>query len=102
LNSLLFLKAFRPGTIYQGSYEDLHYVILTDASGANRVYERPEGVIFLHWDQSTRAEDSTGKIWLLSEAHLTSEDGSVQKRLNTHRAFWFGWQAAFPETKLIM
>jgi hypothetical protein len=76
------------------------FVVLTDASGANRVYET-NGVRFTAWDGATRAFDTGGDGWAVSESALTHSDGRRLERLTAHRAFWFGWQAQFPETRLV-
>jgi Protein of unknown function (DUF3179) len=75
-------------------------VVLTDASGANRVYESKE-INFVSWDKTKTALDSTGKAWKVEEAQMTGPKGEILKRVPAHRAFWFGWYAAFPDTKLI-
>lgn len=75
-------------------------VVLTDVSGANRVYELKEQT-FTSWDKSKVALDSTGKSWKVEEAQMTGPKGETLKRVSAHRAFWFGWYAAFPDTKLI-
>jgi len=75
-------------------------VVITDESGANRVYD-PEDVEFASYDGYAGLEDTNGKGWKLGEAALRSEDGRVLKRLPYHRAFWFGWHATFPETRLV-
>ena len=48
------------------------------------------------------ALDSEGMTWTLTEAALTADDGRVMHRVPAHRAFWFGWVAAFPTTRLVM
>ena len=78
----------------------LNMVILTDASGANRVYESKE-INFVSWDKTKTALDSAGKPWKVEEAQMTGPKGEILKRVSAHRAFWFGWYAAFPDTKLI-
>ena len=90
--------ASRP--VYQGRIGAIEFVVLTDASGANRVYES-QGTSFTHWDQLALARDSGGTHWKVDEAALTSSTGTTLKRLAAHRAFWFGWHAAFPNTALI-
>ena len=76
------------------------FVVLTDASGANRVYES-QGVKFVGWDKVAAARDSRGGTWKVEEAALTSATGRSLVRLPAHRAFWFGWHAAFPKTELV-
>ena len=75
-------------------------VVLTDASGANRVYESKE-IIFASWDKTKAALDSAGKTWKVEEAQITGPKGEILKRVSAHRAFWFGWYSAFPNTRLI-
>ena len=39
--------------------------------------------------------------WTMDEHALTAGDGRVLRRLPAQRAFWFGWYAAFPHTRLV-
>lgn len=78
----------------------LGLVILTDPSGANRAY-RTNGHRFTSWDGDHTAVDDTGRSWTLSESQLLSEDGETLERFAAQRAFWFGWVAAYPETRLV-
>ena len=90
--------ASRP--VYQGHIGNVEFVVLTDASGANRVYEA-QGVRFVEWDRQASVLDSVGGTWRMDETSLTSATGKSLKRLPAHRAFWFGWRAAFPMTLLV-
>ena len=90
--------ATRP--VYQLRMGGVNMVVLTDTSGANRVYEAKD-ITFASWDSAATVRDSTGKAWRMDEAQLTAPSGDSLKRLPAHRAFWFGWQAAFPQTKLV-
>jgi hypothetical protein len=76
------------------------FVVLTDASGANRVYESV-GIRFMSWDGDSAARDSSGQTWKLGEDALSGPGGRILRRLPAHRAFWFGWYAAFPDTRLV-
>ena len=76
------------------------FVVLTDNSGANRVYQS-NGILFKSFDQANTLTDNKGIKWQLHEDRLLSVSGDTLERLPYHRAFWFGWHAAFPETKLI-
>ena len=78
----------------------LNLLVLTDATGANRVYEAFDQK-FTGWDQKATATDSKGGSWRVEEDKLTGPNGESFKRLAAHRAFWFGWHAAFPDTQLI-
>ncbi|MBV6657640.1 MAG: DUF3179 domain-containing protein [Devosiaceae bacterium] len=74
--------------------------ILTDTSGANRVYD-PAGVTLTDYDGEALATDSEGTAWQVAEEALIAPDGRRLERLPAHRAFWFGWHAAFPQTRLV-
>ena len=90
--------ASRP--VYQARIGNQNMVVLTDTSGANRVYESSE-LTFASWDNASAARDSRGSVWKVDESRLTGPNGEILVRLPAHRAFWFGWQAAFPDTRLI-
>jgi hypothetical protein len=91
----------RTQPVYQTRIGNVDVVVLTDASGANRVYES-RAVTFASWDQSASARDSRGQAWRVEESRLAGPDGETLTRLPAHRAFWFGWHAAFPQTRLII
>jgi hypothetical protein len=76
------------------------FVVLTDGSGANRVYEA-QGVVFTDWDRDRSLKDNKGISWTLSEDRLWTADGRVLSRLPAHRAFWFGWYSAYAHTRLV-
>ena len=92
-----FLAANR---VYHGRIGSQPFVVLTDASGANRVYETANRR-FASWDGESTVRESAGQIWKLTEDGLAGPDGAVLKRLPAHRAFWFGWYAAYPATRLV-
>jgi hypothetical protein len=85
--------------IYSNSMGKLTFVVLTDRTGANRVYET-RGVSFVDYDRESAVTDNDDNIWNLSEDKL-SLDGAELARLPAHRAFWFGWHAAYPDTLLV-
>ena len=82
-------------------YTGQNYLVLTDKSGANRVYEYDNKVKFKKWDQESKLLDQDGLEWSADEYELKSAKGDKLNRLPAHRAFWFGWFAAHPETILI-
>lgn len=88
--------------LYKGAIGPQKFIILTDASGANRVYD-PKGINFVSYDQGSQLVDSDGNEWYLEEENLVSL--TDKKRLGSlpyRRAFWFGWHGAYPQTRLIM
>ena len=76
------------------------FVVLTDRSGANRVYET-RGRRFVEWDRDRTVVDENGAAWTVSEDRLESAAGETLGRLPAHRAFWFGWYSAYPHTRLV-
>ena len=86
--------------IYHDRQGGVDFVVLTDRSGANRVYETG-GRRFATWDDDRTAVDADGVAWTLHEDHLESAEGTALARLPAHRAFWFGWYAAYPDTRLV-
>jgi Protein of unknown function (DUF3179) len=85
--------------VYQDRIGNVDFVVLTDRTGANRVYAS-RGRRFVSWD-GRRAVDAERGSWTVSEAALTRGDGAWLGRMPAHRAFWFGWYAAYPETRLV-
>lgn len=79
---------------------EVAFVVLTDRSGAHRVYET-RGLRFKKWDRDRTAVDEKRETWTLSEDRLESNGGEVLRRLPAHRAFWFGWYSSYPETRLV-
>ena len=75
-------------------------VILTDESGANRVYDATD-VTFSEWDGGGTLTDDKSVIWQVTENALVGPAGEERERLPAHRAFWFGWHAQFPNSRLV-
>jgi hypothetical protein len=75
-------------------------VVLTDASGANRFHEAA-GIRFESRAGETSARDRLGRGWKVGEDGLSGPGGDRLRRLPAHRAFWFGWYAAYPDTQLV-
>ena len=86
--------------VYQSSIGEKDFVVFTDKSGASRVYES-NGKKFTDWDRLYSVKDSSNTKWTLSESRIVSTDGETLYRLPAHRAFWFGWYSAYPQTKLV-
>jgi len=77
-------------------------VVVTSRNGANRVYDA--GAFgFKPGTSDDRLVDQSGRIWRVTENALEPETSGLEKRprVAAQRAFWFGWQAQFPETLLI-
>jgi hypothetical protein len=76
------------------------FVVFTDPSGANRVYESRR-FVFATWNGADMATDREGRPWKLSEDALSGPGRQSLRRLPAHRAFWFGWYSAYPATRLV-
>lgn len=87
--------------LYKNKIGQQKLLILTDRSGANRVYD-PKDIDFVEYDRDSTLIDSQGNRWLLDESSLTAENSDRRlSALPYHRAFWFGWHATYPQTRLI-
>ena len=86
--------------VYADSIDGQKLVVLTDSSGANRVYAT-EDVAFDSWDGNETLTDTNGNDWKLTESELTDSAGRTLQRMPAHRVFWFGWFSQFPETRLV-
>ena len=89
----------RTNRIYHGELAGRRFVVFTDASGANHVYESGN-LRFVNWDGAT-ARDAHSHSFEVGEDGLTGSAGATLQRLPAHRAFWFGWYAAYPHTCLV-
>ena len=88
--------------VYHTTVASNDIVVLTDTSGSNRVYET-NGHTFSAWAGEDAVSDDGGTMWRVTESALVQEDGDQRLvRLPAHRAFWFGWYAAYPGTRLVM
>ena len=77
-------------------------MVLTSAEGANRVYEAGD-ITFERFDSEGHLIDSSGGRWTVGEDDLTHLAGRGERlrRVPSQRAFWFGWYAQFPATRLV-
>ena len=86
--------------VHHDAVEDTALVVFTDPSGANRAYASGD-VTFTGYDGDRSVQDGSGMTWTMDEHALTGADGRVLHRIPAQRAFWFGWYAAFPNTRLV-
>ena len=85
--------------VFQTELAGRRLTILTTPAGANRVF-RTGDRRFERSLEDDQAVDDSGRTWKVTEDALVSEDVRLE-RVPAHRAFWFGWFAQFPDTKLI-
>ncbi len=86
--------------VYHDQLGDLEFVVVTDPSGANRVYES-QGLKFETFDGDQQLTDAKGQNWDLTEDALINSEGEKLQRLPAYRSFWFGWYAAYGDTRLV-
>ena len=87
--------------LYKDTIGGQKLVVLTDTTGANRVYD-PLDIDFVSYDRHSTLLDSQGNEWTLTEERLIAAGHKAfPPRLPHRRAFWFGWHAVFPETRLV-
>lgn len=85
---------------WHGRYGGQHFVVLTDRSGAHRVYRLDPGERVAAWDGDRSVTLADGRRLALAEPALGG-DAARHPRLPSHNAFWFGWRAAHPDTTLV-
>jgi len=95
--STQFLKK---NNLYLDQVGTQEIVVLTDKTGANRVFETT-GIHFVKYDKKQTVVDANGASWQVNEEYLVGPHGQQLARLPYHRVFWFGWVAAFPNTRLV-
>jgi len=86
--------------LHQDRVGTVDFVVVTDASGAHRAYATGD-TRFAQWDGDASLVDKNGDQWTLEESRLYTSDGRELDRLPAHRAFWFGWYSAWPNTRLV-
>ena len=84
------------------NYDGRQLVVLTSAEGATRVYEADD-ISFERFDNEGHLIDRRGARWMVGEDGLTrlADRGERLSRIPSQRAFWFGWYAQFPATRLV-
>ncbi len=96
----IWVRHLSRNRVYHDRLGETGFVVLTDASGASRVYESA-GRSFTGWDGGRAVLEKDGAEWTVEEDALTGPEGARLQRLPAHRAFWFGWYAQYPETRLV-
>ena len=77
-------------------------LIVTTPEGESRVYNT-NGHSFASWNNWDSLVDKAGAQWELTENEIKSK-GTAEKsfpRYPSHQSFWFGWNAQFPNARLI-
>ena len=85
--------------VYHDQIGETKFVVLTDRSGGNRVFET-DGHRFKKLKDHV-VEDADGILWQVEEERLVATDGRTFNRLPYHRIFWFAWYNTFKDTRLV-
>lgn len=73
---------------------------ITYSAGAEiRAYERGEETFTLE-SETGELRDEAGSVWKISEEALIGPAGETLARIPGHVAYWFGWQAYYPESEV--
>ncbi|MBW1295076.1 DUF3179 domain-containing protein [Aquimarina litoralis] len=100
-NFAISSKFLKRKKIFKHKINNLNFTVFTDKTGAHRVYFS-EAIQFIEYDKNATAIDDKGNTWILKENALINTTTQQElKRFPAYNAFWFGYQAAFPEVKLI-
>ena len=75
-------------------------LVVTTPGGANRAFAVGDRVFSRAPDIST-VTAADGTVWTVAEDGLRSPAGETLPRVPGHRAFWFGWYSAHPDTILV-
>jgi len=96
------LRLLRSHRVYAFTHEAAKYLVLTTAAGANRVYAL-DTAPFAPQPARDVLVDATGHRWRVTEDALLPEQTGARAapRVAAQRAFWFGWYAQYPDTRLI-
>ncbi|MEM6471254.1 MAG: DUF3179 domain-containing (seleno)protein, partial [Planctomycetota bacterium] len=90
--------------IYPFEFAGSNLVIITDKTGANRVYESG-AVTFDGFRSPSELRAGNGQIYRINEDALVPlghrDALKPLPRFSAHRAFWFGWFADNPDVRLI-
>lgn len=90
----------RKNPIYESRIGTMDFVVFTDKTGAHRVY-KSKTIRFKSYDRKSTVTDIHGTKWTITEEGMKNTKGETLERFPSHNAFWFGYKAAFPNTKLI-
>ena len=93
------IKYLKNTFIHSDVIAENNIIVLADANGAARVYDRKEN-IFVSYDDG-KLKDNDNNSWIISEDYLTSKKGEQLSRIPSHNIFWFAWYNSYPNTRLV-
>ena len=100
-NIAISSKFLKRNPIYKSQINEKPFTVFTDKSGSHRVYFT-EQIDFVAFSKDSNLIDHDGNKWVIYENEIVNiKTKQTLQRLHTFNAFWFGYQAAFPEVELI-
>ena len=95
------VRFLRSRAVYPFVVGSERYLVVTSPAGANQLFQIAADIA--PQAASDRLTDRTGGVWRVTDVGLVSERNpqKLGPRIAAHRAFWFGWYAQFPSTRLI-
>jgi hypothetical protein len=93
------IKYLKKKKWYIGNIGSTNFVVITDESGASRVYNR--GATEFSSYKKGKLIDHNNQAWTIEHDKITSPDGTALERLPSHNTFWFAWYNTYPNTRLI-
>lgn len=94
--SIQYLKKKR---IHHDQINDLQIVIISEPTGASRIYEAKDFLFTKYTNH--KLIDESGAYWHVSEEYIESPDGIRLKRIAAHNIYWFAWYNMYPHTRLV-
>ena len=92
-------KFLAKNKVYHDQIGETKFVVITDKSGGNRVFESKDFVF--EKVKNNVVKDSKGQSWKVEEERLVAADGTVLNRMPYHRIFWFAWYNTYKNTRLV-
>lgn len=93
------IKYLAAKQIHHDKLGNQNIVVLADSDGTSRAYDVGSHK-FASWNGTDEATDSNGQVWQVVEDGLIASNKKLN-RVPSHNAFWFGWVAQFPKTRLV-
>ncbi|MGD9905404.1 MAG: DUF3179 domain-containing protein [Dehalococcoidia bacterium] len=98
-------RLLRRQRVYPLEVAGRRLVVVTSRAGANRVYALGSSDVAFQGRRPDEHHvvDGDDRVWQVTEDALVRADDATTRlpRVVAQRAFWFGWQAQFPDTLLV-
>ena len=98
------IDRLRQHPVWMAEVDAQRLVVITHPeTGAVRAYEAGDHMFVAGSSPNEVVDAATGRHWRVTWEALVERDGPGRlRRLPGHLAFWFGWYAFYPDTRLIL